>query len=649
MYSTTIQVGESNLPLYSLNTVVVGTGASGLNAADCLYNEGSRDIAIVTEGLSVGTSRNTGSDKQTYYKLSLSGDDSDSVREMAHTLYSGQCVDGDVALCEAALSAKSFLKLTELGVEFPQNRYGEFIGYKTDHDPRKRATSLGPYTSKRMTEELEASVISKKIRIFDKMQVVRILSDEKKVHGLLCLDLSNEEPRFVLFNCKNIIFATGGPAGIYSDSVFPVGHHGASGIAFEAGAVGNNLTEWQFGLASIAPRWNVSGTFMQVLPRFVSTEADGRDEREFLLDFFPDKGDMLTKVFLKGYQWPFDVSKVEGGSSVIDLLVYIETGKGRRVFLDFQQNPGLVNVDFSSLSSEARDYLENGGACFGTPIQRLSYMNMPAIDFYKDKGVDITSEPLEIALCAQHNNGGIGVNYWWQSNLEGFFVVGEAAATHGVYRPGGSALNSGQVGSARAARYVAAKRTGEAANTNDFISSVEPMINEIVSLSKNIDGNENNAAELLKESATLMSRHGGAIRNADNISALAKKIKEAISNFESNVKTTNTVGLSMAFRLRDALIGQFVYLKAMEDYINNGGKSRGSALYTDMSGKKPYPKLPDVFTFVLDGGSGGDFVQETKYSDSECISTWRTVRPMPDDDIFFENVWREFRNNKNIW
>ena len=34
----------------------------------------------------MGTSRNTGSDKQTYYKLSLCGSDGDSVREMADTL-----------------------------------------------------------------------------------------------------------------------------------------------------------------------------------------------------------------------------------------------------------------------------------------------------------------------------------------------------------------------------------------------------------------------------------------------------------------------------------------------------------------------------------------------------------------------------------
>ena len=79
-------------------------------------------------------------------------------------------------------------------------------------------------------------------------------------------------------------------------------------------------------------------------------------------------------------------------------------------------------------------------------------MNQPAIDFYRDKGVDLYTQPLEIALCAQHNNGGLGIDCWWQTNVKGLFAVGEAAASHGVYRPGGTALNAGQVGTWEKAR-----------------------------------------------------------------------------------------------------------------------------------------------------------------------------------------------------
>ena len=104
---------------HHVHALVVGSGAAGLRAAERLHELGCRDVAVITEGMNCGTSRNTGSDKQTYYKLSLSGSDADSVREMAASLYAGQAVDGDIALCEAAASAGGFFHLAQLGVPFP--------------------------------------------------------------------------------------------------------------------------------------------------------------------------------------------------------------------------------------------------------------------------------------------------------------------------------------------------------------------------------------------------------------------------------------------------------------------------------------------------------------------------------------------------
>ena len=105
MEHETFTAGAYTAKVYRCNTAVVGSGAAGFNAADRLWQLGQHDIVLVTENRAGGTSRNTGSDKQTYYKLTLSGGEPDSVREMADTLYAGRCVDGDLALCEAALSS----------------------------------------------------------------------------------------------------------------------------------------------------------------------------------------------------------------------------------------------------------------------------------------------------------------------------------------------------------------------------------------------------------------------------------------------------------------------------------------------------------------------------------------------------------------
>ena len=640
--------GNYTARVYTCNTAVVGTGAAGYNAAHRLWQLGQRDILILTENRVGGTSRNTGSDKQTYYKLTLSGGEPDSVGEMARTLFEGQCVDGDIALCEAALSAQCFLKLVELGVPFPRNRYGEYVGYKTDHDPRRRATSVGPYTSKQMTERLEQAVQDLGIPLLDKTQVIKIISDGSQVRGLLCLNVTaqKDEDRFVLVRCKNVVYATGGPAGMYADSVYPFSQYGATGLALEAGVRGKNLTEWQYGLASVQPRWNVSGTYMQVLPRVYSALPDGSDEREFLMDFFTRPEDMLGKLFLKGYQWPFDVRKVEGGSSILDILVYLETCKGRKVYLDYRTNPVGGNFKYEDLPAEALEYLRRAGACFGTPIQRLAQMNQPAIDFYRDKGVDLYTQPLEIALCAQHNNGGLAIDCWWQTNLEGFFAVGEVAASHGVYRPGGTALNAGQVGSTRAAQYIAARRQGEP--EGDFRELAAAALTQMGALADAAMGEKGNVKELWQDAARNMSQWGAAIRDPEQIRNYAAQVGELQKEFAQKVKAASQVELSQVYRLRDMLISQGAYLTAMEDYVTQGGKSRGSALYTDPQGRKPYSQLPDAFTFALAEGEES-LIQELWYEGEDCHIEWRSPRPIPEEDDFFENVWREFRKNEMIY
>ena len=81
------------------------------------------------------------------------------------------------------------------------------------------------------------------------------------------------------------------------------------------------------------------------------------------------------------------------------------------------------------------DYLRRVDALYDLPFERLLAMNEPAVQFYRDYGIDLKKDRLEIAVCAQHNNGGLSVDLWWQTNIQGLFAIGEAAGTHGVYRP----------------------------------------------------------------------------------------------------------------------------------------------------------------------------------------------------------------------
>ncbi|HPN85351.1 MAG TPA: FAD-binding protein, partial [Victivallales bacterium] len=70
-----------------VHTLVIGSGAAGLNAAVQLHANGITDVLIVTEGLQKGTSINTGSDKQTYYKIGMYGQNSDSPYSLAESFF----------------------------------------------------------------------------------------------------------------------------------------------------------------------------------------------------------------------------------------------------------------------------------------------------------------------------------------------------------------------------------------------------------------------------------------------------------------------------------------------------------------------------------------------------------------------------------
>ena len=83
-----------------VHTLVIGSGAAGLAAALRLRELGVEDLLLLSEGLHRGTSINTGSDKQTYYKLGIYGSEPDSPVQLAHSIYDGGSVHGDVALVE---------------------------------------------------------------------------------------------------------------------------------------------------------------------------------------------------------------------------------------------------------------------------------------------------------------------------------------------------------------------------------------------------------------------------------------------------------------------------------------------------------------------------------------------------------------------
>ena len=660
-------IGMGDFDFNEYNTIIIGSGAAGLNCALHLVIEGlSADtIAIVTDKLGGGTSFNTGSDKQTYYKLSTIGDNPDSPYLMAQDFYQGGAMHGDIALIEATNSIREFFHLVNLGVEFPYDKYGAYVGYRTDNDPRQRATSIGPLTSQEMGKCLLKEVKEKHIRIYDNYYALKLIIDRSKkpneVMGIICFkkdehcnSLSDFEKTLRFFKTRNVILATGGPAIIYKDSVYPSSQTGTTTLGIEAGCKFQNLTESQFGLASLKFRWNLSGSYQQVIPRYFSVNESGV-EIEFLAEIFPSFTVLSNAIFLKGYQWPFDASRIgDWGSSIIDLAVYYQKNiLNRKVFLDYRRNPKDYNID--KLSKEARIYLENSNAMEDTPFERLKSMNEDAIKLYKKNGIDLSIDPLEIGVCNQHLNGGIAGDIWWETNISHLFAIGEINGSHGIHRPGGAALNSGQVGGLRVAQKIARSKYNKMPFENEkFQSNAKfDMSNLLLEVETALKEKE----EILKPASILaniretMDKFGSIVRPYKLLNEHIKNVQSIIPKYAKIVSIVDNDDFIDFFRAKDALITHFIFLKAIEDYHIRGGVSRGSFLILRENGRErdtfiTPPKPLDKFKFISHEDPLKNKIQTIQLIKEKININWVDVRPIPDNIGWFETIWNDFKDKK---
>jgi len=255
---------------------------------------------------------------------------------------------------------------------------------------------------------------------------------------------------------------------------------------------------------------------------------------------------------------------------------------------------------------------------------------------------------LEISLCAQHNNGGLDIDLHWQTRVEGLFAAGEVAGSHGVYRPGGSALNAGQVGSTRAALYVAKRRADLTVDSKTFSLLAEEAVQEMDAIADTVFGSESNIKEYRMKVSSLMSTYAGAIRNKEKIADSLSEVQTIAKDFSKLIRINQPYQLRWVYRLRDMLISIQCYMTAMIDYARVGGKSRGSALYTDPAGTKPYQQLPNEFIFTVDDGKLDEDIQTVRYSDGSCSTEWRKRRPIPENNDFFEVTWKSYRETGNV-
>ena len=587
-----IEAEGLRLPVYACDALVLGSGAAGFRAAVELKRRGI-DVVVATQNLYGGTSACSGSDKQTLH-TAATGRHGDDFIALAAALGAGGAMDEDTAYVEAVGSLRALSSLQYLGLPVPLDRLGAVLRYQTDHDEAGRATSCGPRTSRLMVKVLAEESARLGVPVLNRCVGAKILvagDEPKRVIGLLAFraaDRTAENPLgLAIIRCADLVIAAGGPGELYRDSVYPKHCFGALGLALEAGVTAVNLTESQFGIGT--PRdgfpWNLSGTYAQCLPYIHSVDSDGI-EHNFLGDYYRTTQELVSNIFRKGYQWPFHASRMlDFGSSLVDLAIYRETRMGRKVLMDFNRNPEPVPGDapfsLDRLDADVRAYLENNGALLNLPIERLAKMNPLSIELYRRYKKDITRDPLEFAVNNQHMNGGIAVDVWGRSSLEGCYAIGEAAGTHGVTRPGGAALNAGQVMGQRCAEHIhACKRTAP-----DDSLPAEIVRGAIHDVASGLREDGLDWREVAREVQTRMSDDAGFVCSVEGVHKALTEARKLNHDIRSRgLRLDRADQAERCVQWRQMAVASEAVLTALDAYLSRGGGSRGARATCDPEG-----------------------------------------------------------------
>lgn len=333
-----------------------------------------------------------------------------------------------------------------------------------------------------------------------------------------------------------------------------------------------------------------------------------------------------------------------------------EIAAGRRVFIDFTSNPtpaaDMDNFSIPGLKDEARTYLERSGALQATPLERLRHMNPASIHLYNEQGIDL-NEPLEVAVCAQHCNGGLRGNTWWETNIPHLFAIGELNGTHGV-RPGGSALNSGQVGAVRAAQYIANVYKSAPPTPDSFKQQAEEQVAEQFKEYRAWLATDSSALDLENIRPVIqehMTRSGAFIRNLDDVEKSLREAKELYRRIrEHGISCKDRRALTRASEDKLMALTSIAFLEAIKYYIEHGGGSRGGYMILDDNGdltveskrgrelrhrSENLEKRQEILEIQQLPDSPGDFAIEPI-----------PPRPLPRDESWYETAWADWNEGR---
>lgn len=396
------------------------------------------------------------------------------------------------------------------------------------------------------------------INVVDDMTVLELDVRDGRCCGAWAI---KTDGTFVHISAGAVVIASGGATQVFTRNLNPKDVSGDGyALAYDAGAELINMEFMQSGIGFSHPIVNMfNGYIWAAHPKLHNNVNE-----QFLGKYLP-KG-MTQEHVMDEHRRHFPFSSSDDSK-------YLEVGIQKEIRAGGGSPNRGIYADLRHLTD---DYIRSINDDCG-----LHHMWYIARDYMREKGVDLNSQIVEIAVFAHAINGGVNIDESASSTLPGLYAAGEAAGgPHGADRLGGNMMVTCQVFGKIAGENAAKWATQNKAAT---YSNMQPSEKIMQILHKRLDNEI-----LIKELQEINQNNLLVCRSEESLSRVLQFTENAAHELET-AKTQDGIDTDN-FRLYAMLLSSRLMAKA----ALQRKESRGSHFREDYPQKDSLESKPAV-------------------------------------------------------